>query len=193
TLRRNESLPQLPRFPTEVKLLHDNHTLAVLARCIEPDRVLARAKERDGPVDEDDSFQVYLATSGSGYVEYAINPTGYILDGAGHSGNPRVSRPHYNWDSAVEGMARERQREWLARLDLPLQTISEVLGEFRPPREWRILLLRSRPGRDGEPREISVLPVTESVTPFCPARYRRLVLVQASLGPMRGAPIRDNT
>ena len=176
-LYRNDSSGRLPRLPTEVKLLQDGHTLAVLARCIEPDRVVVHAKERDGPVDEDDSFQIYLATSGSTYVQYAINAAGYILDAAGHNGDPRLSRPHTDWNSPVRGMAQPGQGEWVARLDLPLDAIKEVLGEVDTPREWRVLLLRLRPSRDGEPQETSVLPVTQSVTPFCPARYRRLRLV----------------
>src|SRR6185369_2483460 len=32
-LLRNENSPRAPRFPAEVKLLHDGRTLAVLARC----------------------------------------------------------------------------------------------------------------------------------------------------------------
>src|SRR5262249_27442636 len=38
------------------------------------------------------------------------------------------------------------------------------------------------PGRDGEPRETSVLPVIQSETPFCPARYLRLALVRLDPG-----------
>jgi len=177
TLYRNEASARMPRFPTEVKLVHDGHSLAVLARCVEPGRVIARAKERDGPVDEDDSFQVYLATSGSAYVQYAINAEGYVLDAVGYNGNPRVSRPHSDWNSPVLGMAHQGEGEWIARLDLPLDAIKEVLGEVQTPREWRVLMQRHRPSRDGMQQETSVLPITQSVTPFCPARYRRLNLV----------------
>jgi len=176
-LHQNEPLSRSPRFPTEVKLMHDGRTLAILARCAEPGDVVAGAKERDGPVDQDDSFQAYLATSGSSYVHYAVNPLQVALDAAGHSGGPRISRQHVEWNSPVRVMARREHGEWLARFDLPLEPIAQILGEAQIPLEWRILLLRFRPGRDGEPEETSILPVTESVTPICPARYRRLTLV----------------
>lgn len=192
-LRRNEASARLPRFPTEVKLIHDGHTLAVMARCIEPDRIIAHAKDRDGLVGGDDSFEVYLATSGSSYVQYAINPTGYILDAAGYSASPRLSRPHVDWNSPVHGVAKQNKDEWIARLDLPLDKIAEVLGEARIPREWRILLLRSRPGRDGELQETSVLPVTQSITPLCPARYRRSRLVETDPSQLQGAPITERS
>lgn len=177
TLLRNEPAERLPEFPTEVKLIQDGHTLAVLARCIEPYDVIARAKERDGAVLGDDNFQVYLATSGSSYAQFAINPGGTVLDASGHQGSPRLSSPHTEWNSSVRASAWKEPGAWFARLDIPLDQVSAVLGELQTPKLWRILLLRHRPGRDGEPGEISLLPVTESMTPLCPARYRRLELV----------------
>jgi hypothetical protein len=59
--------------------------------------------------------------------------------------------------------------EWIARLDVPLDFVANALGEPVTPRDWRILLMRHRPGRSGEPEESSVLPITQSVTPYCPA------------------------
>lgn len=176
TLHRNEPAARPPRFPTEVKLMHDGRTLAILARCVEPGGVVSRAKERDGPVDRDDSFQVYLTTSGSTYVEYAVNPSAYVLDAAGHQGSPRLSTPHSEWNSPVRAAAWKEEGAWMARLDLPLDAIRQVLGGAPGSRGWKVLLLRHRPARDGEPSETSVLPVTESVTPRCPARYRRMNL-----------------
>jgi len=175
-LRRNEAVGRLPMSPTEVKLVQDGSTLAVLARCVERDRLISRARNRDGRVTADDSFQVFLATSGSSYVEYAINPLGTVLDAAGHQGSPRLSRPYLDWNSPVQGASWKGNGVWLARLNLPLKAIAQVLGEVRVPRDWRILLVRSRPGRDGEPGETSVLPITQTPPNVCTARYRRMEL-----------------
>ncbi|MGH9327969.1 MAG: acetylxylan esterase [Terriglobia bacterium] len=180
TLRRNEPAARLPVFPTEVKLVQNGHTLAVLARCIENEGVIARAKERDGAVTGDDSFQVYLATSGSHYVQYAINPRGTLLDAAGHQGSPRLSEPHSEWNSPVRGAAWREPGAWVARVDIPLGPVSKILGEVEIPKMWRVLLMRYRPGRNGEPSQTSVLPITESRTPLCPARYRRMELVSTA-------------
>jgi dienelactone hydrolase len=188
-LRRNEASARMARFPTEVKLLHDGQTLAVVARSIEPDRIIARAKDRDEGIEQDDSFQVYLSASGSSYVQYAINPNGAIVDGAGHAGDPRSSQPHTEWNSPVQGMAHQEPGEWISRLDLPLDAIADILGEPRVVRKWRILLARVRPGRDGEPEEVSVLPITQSPTRFCPARYRRLVLVETDPSQLAKPPL----
>lgn len=177
TLYRNEPGSRVPIFPTEIKMVHDNHTLAVIARCGEPYGTIAGVRERDGAIDSDDSFQVYLAVSGSSYVKYAVNPLGYAQDANGFSGGPRISRPHVEWNSPVHSFARQRRDEWIARLDLPLDFIAETLDELPPIQNWRILLTRHRPSRAGEPTETTVLPVTQSVTPYCPSRYRRLALV----------------
>ncbi|HEV2381560.1 MAG TPA: hypothetical protein VG206_17420 [Terriglobia bacterium] len=178
SLERNEAAARLPLFSTEVKLMQDGRTLAVMARCIEPGEIMARVKERDADLAHDDSFQVYLATSGSSYVQYAINPLGYIMDATGRQGSPRLTQPRREWDSPVRGTAWRDPGAWFARLDLPLGASAEALGEARTPNQWKVLLMRNRPGRQGEPQETSVLPITQSSTAYCPARYRRLELVR---------------
>src|SRR5205823_1499453 len=110
------------------------------------------------------------------YVQYAVNSLGYVLDSAGHQGSPRLSEPHSEWNSPVRAAAWNDQGAWMARLDLPLDAVRQVLGGSAGANSWKILLLRYRPGRNGEPQETSVLPVTQSVTALCPARYRRLDL-----------------
>src|SRR5262249_50145169 len=137
-LVRDEPSPPPPRFPAEVKLMHDGRTLAVLARCAEPGRVRAEVKERDGAVDQEDSFQVYLATSGSAYAQFAVNPLGALLDAAGMSGGPRISRPRTDWNSSARAAARLEPGDWTARLDIPLEETAKVLGEPGTPNEWRI-------------------------------------------------------
>ncbi len=175
-LLRDEAVAELPRTPTEVKLLHDGQTLALLARCTEPGGISAGVKENDGAVTQDDSFHVYLATSGSAYVQLAVNALGYLLDSTGMAGGQRLSRAR-EWDSGARVAVRREPGVWSVRIDVPLERAAEVLGESTAQTSWRVLLLRYRPGRDGEPRETSVMPVVQSETPLCPARYRRLALI----------------
>src|SRR5262249_16673281 len=98
-LYRNEPAARSPEFPAEIKMVLDGNTLAVIARCSEPAEPVAKARERDGPVDHDDSFQIYLATSGSSYVKYVVNAAGFVQDASGSSGGPRISRPNKEWNS----------------------------------------------------------------------------------------------
>ena len=61
----NQPAAFAPVFLTEVKIMQNGTTEAVMARCAEPHGTVVEAQERDGPIDHDDSFQVYLDTSGS--------------------------------------------------------------------------------------------------------------------------------
>ena len=167
---RNEAAARLPVFPTEVRMVQNVRTLAVIARCVEPNAAAAFGSN--------DSFQIYLAISGSAYIKYAVNAAGDVQSAIGSSGGPRISRPRSDWNSPVRASAWRGHQEWYARFDLPLDFIAAALGEAEIPQRWRILLVRSRAGQSGEPAEMSVMPVTQSVTPYCPARYRQLELVQ---------------
>jgi dienelactone hydrolase len=178
-LLRNELPAWLPRVRSEVKLLHDGRTLAVMVRCAEPENIEARVRDHDGRVDQDDSFHVYLTTSGSMYAQVVTNTLGYLLDAAGFSGGPRISRQR-EWSSGARVHIERHSGTWTARLDIPLEGVARVLGESGMPDEWRILLMRYRRGRKGEAAERSVLPVVQSETALCPARYRRLRLMDAA-------------
>jgi cephalosporin-C deacetylase-like acetyl esterase len=184
-LLRDEVGGRLPKVATEVKLLHDRKTLAVMARCAEPGAIRASVRENDGPVNQDDSFHVYLATSGSAYAQFAINPLGYLLDNMGFAGGQRLSRAR-EWSSGARTAVSTERGAWTVRMDIPLEPVAQALGETELPVEWRILLMRVRPGRDGEPSETSVLPVIESETALCPARYRRLTLLGGPAPPHAG-------
>jgi dienelactone hydrolase len=180
SLLRDEQNARRPRFPTLVKLLQDGHTLSVIAKSTELDRIVAGVTENDGPVTEDDSFQLYLASSGSSYAEFAVNAAGYLLDTMGFAGGERQSQPR-EWTSGARVAIRRAEGSWEARMDIPLEPVAAALGETSIPAEWRILLMRFRPARDGEPAESSVLPVIESNTALCPARYRRMTLADRDI------------
>lgn len=175
-LVRDEPMPRTPRFPTEVKVVHDGRTMAVLARCVELRDPVTRVKENDGPVDRDDSFQIYLATSGSAYAQFVVNSAGYLLDNTGFFGGPRLSRAK-EWNSGARVAAYRQNGEWTVRIDIPLDPVAKILGEDRVPREWRGLFRRIRQARNDEPLEVSALPATQSDTALCTPRYRRISLL----------------
>jgi cephalosporin-C deacetylase-like acetyl esterase len=178
-LLRDEPAPRCPRFPTEIKVVHDDRTMAVFARCVESEDPIARVKENDGLVGRDDNFQVYLATSGSVYAQFVVNSAGYVLDDAGFFGGPRLSRAR-EWNSGARAIASRQGGAWSVRLDISLEPVAKILGEDRIPAEWRVLFRRIRQARNGEPLEESALPVIQSDTPLCTPRYRRLDLVDAN-------------
>ncbi|MCW5977465.1 MAG: acetylxylan esterase [Bryobacteraceae bacterium] len=174
-LPRNEPHPRTPRYRTDVKWMHDGRTLALLARMEEPEPVVARQGGRDSAVTGDDHIAIYLATSGSAFVEIAVNSVGAIRDALG--AGPRVTRPRASWNAGVETQTDIRHGAWIARIDIPLDECARALGETGVPRDWRILLARRRAARPGEAEEWSALPALDGVTTYYgPLRYRPMLL-----------------
>lgn len=177
TLQIDQPVPVAPRFATEVKALQTGTSLILLARCYQPNQPVAKEKVRDGAVMQDDSLQVYLATSGSTYAQFAVNALGTVLDAAGWTGGQYITRPRMDWNSPVRGWAKSADGHWMARLDIPLREAALVLGEETVPQQWKILLMRVRNSSSGVSGETAVLPVIQSTTPYCPLRYRAVEFV----------------
>lgn len=167
-LVRNEPNPRRPRAATGVQLSHDGEKLRVTARCHVPGGTSPG---------NSDNFSIYLSATGSSYVQIGIDPSGTVSEATGMSGGQRISRPRTDWKSGTRAIIGRGPTGWTARLDIPMRAVAAVLGEDPLPGEWRVLFVRSRPGVSGELRETSVLPVIETETLVCPARYRRLHLV----------------
>lgn len=179
TLLRDEPMPRRPRFPTEIKVVHDGRMMGVFARLVEPDAPLTRPRENNSPAAQDDSFEVYLATSGSAYAQFVVNAAGSLLNTSGVFGGPRLSRAR-GWTSGARVAAEKQAGAWTVRIDIPLEPAAKILNEDSVPAEWRVLFRRIRHARNGEPLEASALPVTQSDTPLCTPRYGRLDLVDAA-------------
>jgi dienelactone hydrolase len=174
-LARNEPLARAPRYPTRVKWMHDGRKLAFFFYVEEPELVVARSGGRDSAVTGDDHVAVYLATSGSAFLEIAVNSAGAIRDGIGRG--PRSSRPDYGWNADIEVQTDIRRGHWIARINLPLEQCAAVLGETGVPTHWRILVARYRAARPGEAALSSTLPVLDGASSFYgPVRYQAMIL-----------------
>lgn len=186
-LPRNEPYPRPPRYRTEIRWAHDGRTLAIFARMEEPEPVVARAGGRDSAVTGDDHLAVYLATSGSKFLQIAVGPAGTLLDALGSG--PRITRPQSSFNARIERQTEILYGRWTARIDIPLEECAAALGEAGVPQQWRILLARHRAARPGEAAEWSTLPPAGGATSFYgPVRYRAVVLRQEA--PERLAPPR---
>lgn len=179
---RNEAYPRRARYPARVKWMHDGRTLALLFYMVEPEPIVARAGGRDSAVTSDDHVAIYLATSGSAFLEIAVNSVGAIRDARGVG--PHMMRPETSWNAGIEAQANIRHGHWIARINIPLEECAAALGEQGVPKRWRILVTRYRAARPGEGAERSSLPVVGGVPTFYgPVRYRRMVL--SGLDPRR--------
>lgn len=186
-LRRSEPFPRKPVFPTRVKWVQDGTTLALLIRCDEPEPLVADQGGRDASVSRDDHAAIYLATSGSSFLEILVNPAGTLRDALAVGPHPLRPRPEIN-------LPIRRQTEiaygaWTVRIDLPLEECARALGEETLPTEWRILVARQRAPRPGDPDEVSSFP---SVTPSrfsTPLHYQRVRLSSKTPAELSEAPV----
>ena len=174
-LARNEPLPRAPRCATRVKWMHDGRTLGLLVYAEEPEPVVAGPGGRDGAIAGDDNFKVYLATTGSRFLEITVNSAGAVRDAL--DGGPWLMRPDYSWNGDIKAQTDIRRGRWIARINIPLEQCAAALGESGVPLEWRILIVRYRAPRRGETAESSSLPTLDGTSQFYgPLRYRRMIL-----------------
>jgi dienelactone hydrolase len=165
-LSRDEGMARPPRFPTGVRLAHDGQTLAILARCAQP---------LESP--SSDSLRVILSPSGADFAEFDLTPAGGLRQSLGAVGPVRSISPHAWPSGSATARATRNQQAWTARLNLPLREIAAALGEPRVPEQWRILIQRSWSGHGGQGEESS-LPVMQTLSPYAPARYQRVRLLE---------------
>src|SRR6185503_2335662 len=109
-LARNEPSPRAPRYPTRVKWMHDGRKLALLFRMDEPEPVVARVGGRDSAVTGDDHVAIYLAVSGSAFLEIAVNSVGAIRDSLGVG--PQSMGTASSWNADLEVQANIRHGHW---------------------------------------------------------------------------------
>jgi cephalosporin-C deacetylase-like acetyl esterase len=175
TLARNEPSPRAPRHATRVKWMHDGRSLALHFRVEEPEHVVSRAGGRDSAVTADDHVAIYLATSGSAFLQIAVNPVGSIRDAVGRG--PRSTVLNTAWNAAIQVQTDIRRGHWIARINIPLEECATALGETGIPSRWRILIARHRAARAGEAAESSTLPVLDGAASFYgPVRYQAMLL-----------------
>ena len=178
----NETGTVAPRHRTEVRWVQDGTTLALLIRASEPEPVVARAGGRDSAVAADDHLALHLATSGSAFVEVAINSVGAIADAL--DTGPHIERPQPAWNLAgLQVLTNIRYSAWTARINVPLQECAAALGETGVPRNWRVVVSRHRAARPGEAAETAALPPIGTNYFYGPVRYRRMVLAEVGRTP----------
>lgn len=112
-----------PSQRTEVVLMRDDRNLYIAIRChdTEPDRIVARAQQRDSAIFADDNVGILLDPKRdrrTGYT-FAMNPLGARYDGRIVNG-----REDSDWDAIWDGRASIDETGWTAEFVIPFRTIS---------------------------------------------------------------------
>jgi hypothetical protein len=132
-LRAQDGAP--PALPTAVRVaLRDG---ALLARFDGRDRgVVATLTQRDGPLWEEDVFEVFLSPAGSPgvYYEFEVNPLGTLFDARIESpeGRRETMRTDVSWSCpGFSARAGCREHHWWALFRIPLTTLSPEAVQWR--------------------------------------------------------------
>lgn len=140
----------LARYPTRAWVVWDDTALSIMAEMIdEPTaKAVARTKEHDGSLFEDDCFEVFVKPAGGGgkYFHFAVNAAGTTFDNI-------EKQPAAAWNPAWQAGVSSRTGHWSAELRIPFEVLG---GAPRDGDRWQINLARNRaPKRRSARREVS--------------------------------------
>ena len=107
---------------TVVRVLYDEDNLYFAIQADDPAPVTARIKQRDGGIDVDDLFRIYLdpdMTRRNGYI-FEINPLGARREGLIQNNSDVI----YQWNTLWSAKTRITPRGWTAEVVIPFRSIS---------------------------------------------------------------------
>ena len=151
-----EKAPPLSLYPapgmggklkTTVRLLFGDSRLYAAIECEEPDpRLLAKARERDSNVWEEDSVELFILPHPEvGYKHIAINPLGTIFDQAVAPGG----KGDRGWNADVKvAVSAQAGRNWKVALSISYKDLGAYAGHDQT---WRFNATRTRKARGDEP------------------------------------------
>ncbi len=131
------------KYKTWTRILFDGTHVHVGLFCEEPDteKLVMNVSERDGPVWNDDSVEVFLRPDPQERThQFAVNPRGVLYDA-------RNRDPAWNSSAGVRASI-QNGRSWTATLKIPLKEIGAYAGEDQI---WTLNVYRTRPARGDDP------------------------------------------
>lgn len=124
---------------SEVRLLHKDKILYVGAKLSEPniDRLKRTQREHDGPLDRDDSVELFLWPDPSrGYYQLIISASGAVYDRQGH-GDPKA------FDCGARAAVEVGRHGWTLEVAVPMGPLG-VGDRVSPLGGWRANIYRNR-------------------------------------------------
>jgi len=166
TFRRLDGDPAKPKSPTHAKLVATKDAVYIAFRCSHAGRLVARERDHDSSVWEDDSVEVFLKAGPEPTRDYhhlIVNALGSFHDARG-----KDSRA---WDPAIQVATDRAAGHWSVEIGIPFAELGLPADKARLAGPWRLNLARMRPARNGEPAEESALSPTEDSSSHVPARF----------------------
>ena len=121
-LEPNEGAPATE--PTEIRVLFDDLYLYIGVVCFdsEPDKIVANEMRRDGELENDDYFEVFIDASHDhrNAFYFAINPLGARRDALIRDEGSNIN---WDWDGIWITKVKRTEQGWAAEIAIPLYTL----------------------------------------------------------------------
>ncbi len=109
---------------TEIRILYDDQCLYIGVVCFDsqPDKIVANEMRRDGMLQHDDYFEVFIDTSHDhrNAFYFAINPLGARRDALIRDEGSNIN---WNWDGIWITKVKRTERGWTAEIAIPFYTL----------------------------------------------------------------------
>ena len=169
---------------TRARLLWDREWLYFFAE-MDDSEVAADVREHDGPLWENDVFEIFLHPSEqhAGYFEFEVNPAGAVLDAffptAGPHDRAQLRRGEFHLETKVivRGTLNtpgDRDAGWSVEGRIPWSDLNATGGRPAPGEAWRVNLARvNGAGPAGELSSAAPLtrPSFHRTAEFAPLRF----------------------
>jgi len=110
--------------PTEIRILFDDLYLYIGVVCFdsEPDKIVANEMRRDGELENDDYFEVFIDASHDhrNAFYFAVNPLGARRDALIRDEGSNIN---WDWDGIWIAKATRTERGWTAEIAIPFYTL----------------------------------------------------------------------
>jgi len=130
---------QPQKYKTWAKVLFGPTRVYIGVRCEEPDTkaLAAGVAQRDGPVWNDDSVEIFLRPDPAEPVcQFVVNPRGVLYDA-------RNKEPSWNSSAEVKASVQEG-KSWTVTLAIPMKELPTYAGDDQA---WTMNVYRTRPAR----------------------------------------------
>jgi len=156
-----------PTYPTWAKVVATDKTLCIAFHCADPamDKLVAQARDRDGPVWSDDCVEVFVKAGirpTRDYHHIGVNAAGSLFDAFGGK---------KDWNAKIAVAVAKGKSAWTVELAIPFSQMKLPTNPVRLSAPWRLNLTRARPARAGAFTEETALAPTESSSSHRPAMF----------------------
>ncbi|MBI3830633.1 MAG: hypothetical protein HY291_14020 [Planctomycetes bacterium] len=157
-----------PKHDTEARVLASKDAFFVAFRCADSElkNLKAEKRDRDTEIWEDDSVEIFLASSESAeepYHQVIVNAVGSIYDGY---------MKGEGWECKnLKVVTGREEKAWTVEVEIPFASLNLPEHAEEMAKGWRLNLNRTRPKRDDQDGQDTAWSPTEGTSNHVPEKF----------------------